>query len=316
MTRLRQLIEFAALMATIGACIGLSSSAMAQDSRSPAGSSMILGPAPTIRRRHRTQSQQIQAGFPQAVTAPKGAPERAADHDRRHRVRGVQHLWRADPDAEPRACSPSGVVLQQVPHHGAVLADAGRASHRPQPSQRGLRQHLGIRHRVSGLQFDPSKERRHDRQHSRRQRLQHLLVRQAPLDSRLAAKARTAPSTSGPGGLGFEYFYGFLGGDTDNWHPALFENTKPVLPPFGDPNYILIHDMADRAINWIRTQHAIAPDKPFLMYFAPGNGHAPHHATKDWIAKFKGKFDQGWDKQRERRWRTRRGWASCRPTRC
>ena len=78
-----------------------------------------------------------------------------------------------------------------------------------------------------------------------------------------------------------------------------FENTKPVLPPVGDPNYILIRDMADRAINWIRTQHAIAPDKPFLMYFAPGNGHAPHHATKDWIAKFKGKFDQGWDKQRE-----------------
>jgi arylsulfatase A-like enzyme len=101
------------------------------------------------------------------------------------------------------------------------------------------------------------------------------------------------------GGLGFEYFYGFLGGDTDNWHPALFENTKPVLPPVGDPNYILIRDMADRAIDWLRTQHAIAPNKPFLMYFAPGNGHAPHHATKDWIAKFKGKFDQGWDRQRE-----------------
>ncbi len=67
----------------------------------------------------------------------------------------------------------------------------------------------------------------------------------------------------------------------------------------GDPNYILIHDMGDRAINWIRTQHAIAPDKPFLMYFAPGNGHAPHHAPKDWIAKFRGKFDEGWDKQRE-----------------
>src|ERR1700692_974365 len=75
-------------------------------------------------------------------------------------------------------------------------------------------------------------------------------------------------------GLGFEYFYGFLGGDTDNWHPALFENTKPVLPPVGDPNYILIHDMTDRAITWIRTQHAVAPENPFLMYFAPGNGHA------------------------------------------
>ena len=107
------------------------------------------------------------------------------------------------------------------------------------------------------------------------------------------------PFDQWPSGLGFEYFYGFLGGDTDNWHPALFENTRAVLPPFGDPNYILIHDMGDRAINWIRTQHAIAPNKPFFMYFAPGNGHAPHHASKDWIAKFKGKFDMGWDKQRE-----------------
>ena len=111
-------------------------------------------------------------------------------------------------------------------------------------------------------------------------------------------------SPSGPfnqwaSGLGFEYFYGFLGGDTDNWHPALFENTRAVLPPWHDPNYILIRDMADHAVDWIRMQHAIAPDKPFFMYFAPGNGHAPHHATKDWIAKFKGKFDHGWDRQRE-----------------
>jgi arylsulfatase A-like enzyme len=101
------------------------------------------------------------------------------------------------------------------------------------------------------------------------------------------------------GGLGFEYFYGFLGGDTDQWHPALFENTTPVLPPFGDPNYILIHDLADRTINWIRTQHAAAPSKPFFLYFAPGNSHAPHQAPKDWIAKFKGQFDRGWDKVRE-----------------
>ena len=101
------------------------------------------------------------------------------------------------------------------------------------------------------------------------------------------------------GGLGFEYFYGFLGGETDQWHPALFENTTPVLPPSGDPNYILIHDLADRAINWVRTQHAAAPNKPFFLYFAPGNGHAPHHAQKDWISEFKGQFDLGWDKVRE-----------------
>jgi arylsulfatase A-like enzyme len=100
-------------------------------------------------------------------------------------------------------------------------------------------------------------------------------------------------------GLGFEYFYGFLGGDTDQWHPALFENNRPVFPPFHDPNYILIRDLSNRAIDWIRTQHASAPGKPFLLYFAPGNSHAPHHATKDWIARFKGQFDQGWDNVRE-----------------
>jgi arylsulfatase A-like enzyme len=100
-------------------------------------------------------------------------------------------------------------------------------------------------------------------------------------------------------GLGFEYFYGFLGGDTDQWHPALFENNAPVIPPFHDPNYILIRDLSNRAIDWIRTQHATAPNKPFFLYFAPGNSHAPHHATPDWIAKFKGQFDQGWDKVRE-----------------
>lgn len=71
-----------------------------------------------------------------------------------------------------------------------------------------------------------------------------------------------APSTSGQAGWASSTSYGFLGGDTDNWHPALFENTKPVLPPFGDPNYILIHDMANRAIDWIRMQHAIAPTNP------------------------------------------------------
>lgn len=112
-------------------------------------------------------------------------------------------------------------------------------------------------------------------------------------------ESAVGPFDQWPGGLGFEYFYGFLGGDTDQWHPALFEQTKPVLPPFNDPNYILINDLTNRAISWIRLQHVTDPNKPFFLYFAPGNAHAPHHAPKNWIAKFKGQFDQGWDKVRE-----------------
>jgi arylsulfatase len=111
--------------------------------------------------------------------------------------------------------------------------------------------------------------------------------------------SQAGPFDLWPTGLGFEYFYGFLGGDSDQWHPALYENTKPIEPYFGDPAYILDRDLADKAIAWMRTQHALAPNKPWLLYYATGTAHAPHHAPKDWIAKYKGQFDQGWDKVRE-----------------
>jgi arylsulfatase len=110
--------------------------------------------------------------------------------------------------------------------------------------------------------------------------------------------SQAGPFDLWPTGLGFEYFYGFIGGDTDQWHPALFDGTKPIEAP-NDPKYHLDADLADHAVAWIRQQHALAPDKPFFAYYSPGLCHAPHHAPKEWIAKFKGKFDQGWDKVRE-----------------
>jgi arylsulfatase len=111
--------------------------------------------------------------------------------------------------------------------------------------------------------------------------------------------SQAGPFDLWPSGLGFEYFYGFIGGDTDQWHPALYENTRPIEPYLGKPNYILDHDLADQAIRYMRMQHALAPNKPWLVYYATGTAHAPHHAPKDWIAKYKGQFDQGWDKVRE-----------------
>jgi len=111
--------------------------------------------------------------------------------------------------------------------------------------------------------------------------------------------SQAGPFDLWPNGLGFEYFYGFLDGDSDQWHPALYENTKPIEPYFGNPNYILDVDLADKAIAWMRMQHALAPNKPWLLYYATGTAHAPHHAPKDWIAKYKGQFDQGCDKLRE-----------------
>jgi arylsulfatase A-like enzyme len=113
--------------------------------------------------------------------------------------------------------------------------------------------------------------------------------------------SQAGPFDLWPTGLGFEYFYGFVGGDTDQWHPALFENTRPIVPgpDIANPGYHLDVDLADKAINWMRTQNALAPAKPWLMYYATGTAHAPHHAPKDWIKKYEGKFDQGWDKLRE-----------------
>jgi arylsulfatase len=102
------------------------------------------------------------------------------------------------------------------------------------------------------------------------------------------------------GGGGFEYFYGFIGGEAHQWYPSLYEGTTPVeLKRTPEEGYHLVEDMTDKAINWIGQQKALIPDKPFFVYFAPGATHAPHHVPKEWADKYKGQFDQGWDKVRE-----------------
>lgn len=99
-------------------------------------------------------------------------------------------------------------------------------------------------------------------------------------------------------GLGFEYFYGFNSGDMNHWNPVLFEN-RNLVPVSQDPNYHMTVDLADHAISWVQKVKSIAPDKPYFLYVAPGAAHSPHHAPQDWIDKFKGKFDMGWDVYRE-----------------
>jgi arylsulfatase A-like enzyme len=102
------------------------------------------------------------------------------------------------------------------------------------------------------------------------------------------------------GGGGFEYFYGFIGGEAHQWYPSLYEGTTPVeVKKTPEEGYHLMDDMTTKAINWIGQQKALIPDKPFFVYFAPGATHAPHHVPTEWADKYKGKFDQGWDKLRE-----------------
>ena len=109
------------------------------------------------------------------------------------------------------------------------------------------------------------------------------------------------PFTAWPtGGGGFEYFYGFIGGEANQWYPTLYEGTTPTeAKKTPEEGYHLVEDMTDKATAWIGQQKALAPDTPFFIYFAPGATHAPHHVPKEWADKYKGKFDAGWDKLRE-----------------
>ncbi|MFV8816899.1 sulfatase-like hydrolase/transferase [Haliea sp. E17] len=107
------------------------------------------------------------------------------------------------------------------------------------------------------------------------------------------------PFDQWPTGRGFDYFYGFIAGDSDQFTPALYENISPVDDADRPANYLLDEELADKAINWIYNQKGAAPDKPFFIYYANGSAHAPHQVPQEWIARFHGKFDQGWDVLRE-----------------
>jgi arylsulfatase A-like enzyme len=109
----------------------------------------------------------------------------------------------------------------------------------------------------------------------------------------------SGPYDRWPTGSGFDKFYGFIGGETNQWHPMLYDGTTRVYPNVKDPDYHFTNDMTNQAIAWMNTQQSLTPEKPFYMYFATGATHAPHHAPKEYTEKYKGKFSQGWDKVRE-----------------
>jgi arylsulfatase A-like enzyme len=110
--------------------------------------------------------------------------------------------------------------------------------------------------------------------------------------------SNSGPQDRWPTRSGFEKFYGFIGGETNQWAPLIYDGVTLVETP-DNPDYHFTTDMTDQAISWVRFQQALSPDKPFFMYYAPGATHAPHHVPKEWIDKYKGKFDEGWDKIRE-----------------
>jgi len=108
----------------------------------------------------------------------------------------------------------------------------------------------------------------------------------------------SGPTDRWPTRSGFDHFYGFLGGETNQWDPAIYQDLTRIETPH-TPGYHFMTDMTDKAIEWVQSEKSLTPDKPFFIYFAPGATHAPHHVPKEWIEKYRGKFDQGWDKVRE-----------------
>ena len=179
-------------------------------------------------------------------------------------------------------CSPTRVALLTGRNHhvnnaGAImeLATAFPRQHRRAPRER----HAAGR--------DPAPER-----------LQHRRLRQVPRDRAVGSLRFRSRSIAGRHVPGFDKFYGFIGGETNQWAPGIFDGTVRIETPH-TPGYHFTTDMTDQAINWVSAQQALTPDKPFYMYFATGATHAPHHAPKEWIAKYKGQFAGGWDKLRE-----------------
>ena len=193
-----------------------------------------------------------------------------------------------------------GPALHQLPLHLALLADPGGADHRPQPPRRRLRRRRRDRDRLPRLQLGHPQGKRHHRP----------ILRDNGYATSWFGKNHNTPfyqaSQAGPfdqwpTGMGFEYFYGFIGGDASQWQPNLFRNTTAIYPFEGNPGWNLTTAMADEAIDHMQRLKEVAPDKPFFVYYVPGGTHAPHHPTPEWVKKISDMhlFDDGWNKLRD-----------------
>ena len=234
------------------------------------------------------------------IETAEGCPQRPDCPDRRCRLRRDQRLWRALPDTDRGETGRGGLKFTRF--HTTALCS---------PTRQALL--TGRNHHSVGMGGITEIATGAPGYCSVLPNSMSPLARTLKLNGYSTAqfgKCHEVPvwetSPAGPfdawptGGGGFEYFYGFIGGEANQWYPTLYEGTTPVEPgKTPEEGYHLMEDMTDKAIDWIGQQKSLAPDKPFFIYFAPGATHAPHHVPKEWADKYKGKFDQGWDKLRE-----------------
>ena len=211
---------------------------------------------------------------------PAGRAERADRAARRRGLRRLERVRRPVRHADRRAAGRERPEVQPLPHHRALLAHAPGAADRAQPPLRRHGRHHRDRHLGAGLQLDPPEDAR---RRWRRRSSSTATPRRSSASAtrcRSGRRARWGRSTPWPtGGGGFEHFYGFIGGETNQYAPALYDGTVPIEPDrTPEEGYHLTEDMTDRAIDWVRQQKALMPDKPFFAYFAPGR-HARARTT-------------------------------------
>ena len=235
-----------------------------------------------------------------ACRAAEGRAQRVADHDGRCRLRRAGHVRRRRSHSGARSHCRERTALYELSLHLAVLSDASGVDY-------------GRNHHVAGFGVVGEAATGfpgYDLVIRKETGTIGTILRNNGYATSWFGKnhntpfyqaTQAGPFDQWPNGMGFEYFYGFVGGDTSQWQPNLFRNTTAVYPFQGDPSWNLTTAMADDAIQYMKELKEVAPQKPFLVYYVPGGTHAPHHPTPEWIKKISDMhlFDDGWNKLRE-----------------
>ena len=250
--------------------------------------------------RRRTDRRGVRAGLAGPAPCPRWGTERLVLRPRRRRLRPVVVLRWSRGDAEHRSGGGPGSPVREHAHHRAVLAHAVEHFDGPEPPLQRCRLHHGAGNRLSRLRRPDAVRERHVVRRYSSSRATTPSASASGTCRRRRTTPRPGPFHRWPLGRGFERFYGFLGGETNQWYPDLTQDNGSVRQPsLPEDGYHLSEDLADNAIKLITDAHVNAPEKPFFMYYATGAAHAPHHVPKEWADRYAGAFDLGWDAYRE-----------------